>query len=401
MTNQLIQPDFMPEIRLRAQKTQALMAEAGIKAMLVADNANLYYLTGRFFRGYVFLPANGDPIYFVIRPDSVEHGENVVRIRKPEQIASELARLGVELPDTTALELDSLSYSEIRRLDAAVNGTTPDFRSIANASPLLREARMVKTPLELRMMKADGEHQAAVYRRVTRCYKSDMTDLEFQVEIERILRLEGCLGRTRVAGRLMEINMGSVISGENADTPSPYDFSMGGAGTDPALPVGADGKTMKEGTVVMVDMNGCFNGYQTDMTRVWRIGGISQLASRAHACSIRILRVLEKEARPGMEAGELYRRAEAIVEEEGLSPYFMGHRQKAGFIGHGVGIELNEQPALTSRCQTLLKEDMTLALEPKFVIPEVGAVGVENTYRVTADGLENLTPMDEEIIELI
>ena len=78
----------------------------------------------------------------------------------------------------------------------------------------------------------------------------------------------------------------------------------------------------------------------------------------------------------------------------------MGHNQQAPFIGHGVGIQLNELPVVTSRSRDILEGNMTIALEPKFVIPHVGAVGIENTYVVTASGLECITVFPEEIQEL-
>ena len=83
-----------------------------------------------------------------------------------------------------------------------------------------------------------------------------------------------------------------------------------------------------------------------------------------------------------------------------LSDYFMGHRNKAKFIGHGIGIELNEKPVVMNRNRQPLLENMTIALEPKFVIPHVGAVGVENTYCIKESGLENLTVFPEELLEL-
>lgn len=386
-------PEMRQEVELRISRLEKLMT-GGPGALLIGGNANIYYTSGRYFRGYVYLQTGHEPLWFVIRPAALT-GEGVIRIHKPEQIPDELRRLGREIPQSIGLELGVLTYSEVERLAKVFVGS-----KIADATPILNSARMVKTPWEIARMKDDGIHQAAAYSRISHIYKEGMTDVEFQIEIERLLRLEGCLGYSRVAGNRMEINLGSVLCGDNADVPSPYDFAMGGAGVDAALPGGADGTTMKPGTAVMVDMNGAFNGYQTDMTRVWCVGELPALALKAHECSRRILRELEKLALPGTEVCRLYHRAEEIAAEQGLEAYFMGHGQKAGFIGHGVGIELNEQPPITSRNRLPLKENMTIAIEPKFVIPHVGAVGVENTYVVRKDGLENITLFPEQIKRL-
>ena len=101
--------------------------------------------------------------------------------------------------------------------------------------------------------------------------------------------------------------------------------------------------------------------------------------------------------RPGTPAKELYARAEAIVREHSLEAYYMGHRQHAGFIGHGVGIEINELPVIAPRSRDILAEGNVIALEPKFVIPGTGAVGIENTYAVYSDHVECLTPAPEDI----
>lgn len=392
----LILPELQKEVSIRLERLVKLIGENGMDAILIASNANIYYASGRFFRGYVYVTASGETLYFVIRPNDFEGADNIVVIRKPEVIPDILKERGLLLPGKVGLEFDVLPYSDIVRLKAVFSGAES-----VNASPILREARQVKTDYEISLMREDGLHQAAVYRKISRLYKRDMTDLELQIEIERELRLEGSLGFLRVSGQLMEINMGSVIAGDNADAPSPYEFAMGGSGVSTALPGGANGEIIHHGETVMVDVNGCFNGYQTDMTRVWSVGEISELARRAHECSRHILRELESSALPGTEVKDMYLTAERIVAEEGLTDYFMGHRQHAGFIGHGVGIELNETPPITPRNRTVLKENMTLAIEPKFVIPGVGAVGVENTYVVRNEGLECLTPFPEEIQDLL
>ena len=391
-----ISEELRGEISFRIKRIQGIMAESGIDGMLISGNANIFYTSARFFRGYTYVPSQGEAVYFVVRPvEYTFEGVKSFCIRKPEQIPSVMEDNAIPLPATLAVEEDALTYSEVMRLRKVF----PDASAV-DAGPVMRRARMQKTAYEIGQMKIDGLHQAAAYRRIPHIYREDMTDVEFQVEIERVLRPEGALGYSRMSGRLMEINLGSVLYGPNADAPTPYEFALGGAGTDPSLPVGADGSIMRAGHTVMVDMNGGFNGYQSDMTRVWRIGDVPAIAVKAHECSRRILRRLEAIGRPGCPVSDLYHEAMKIVEEDGLEKYFMGHTQQVGFIGHGVGIELNEQPAITPRSKDTLLEDMTLAIEPKFVIPEIGAVGVENTYVVAPDGLQSITPFPEEIQEL-
>ena len=390
----LIPDNFIKEIDLRLTRLNSLMNECGADGLLVNANVNIYYLSGRFFRGFIYLSPGRQPVYFVVKPSDFEVLENLRLIRKPEQIPDLLVDYGIPHPSRLALEFDDLSYSEVERLKKLFPGAEP-----CNGSLILKRARMVKTDWEIEEMKKDGIHQCHVYAKVKEAYKPGMSDLQLQIEIERDLRLEGSLGVSRVAGNLMEINMGSVISGDNADIPGPYEFTMGGAGVDPSLPVGADNSPILKGSTVMIDMNGAFNGYQTDMTRVWSLGEVTQLAQKAHNCSLKILRKLEKIAIPGIPVANLYQQALQIVDEDNLSEYFMGHKSQVGFIGHGVGIQLNELPVVTPRSKDILEKNMTLALEPKFVIPHVGAVGVENTYVVTDNGLENLTVFPEEIMK--
>ena len=383
------------EARKRIDALQALMRREGMDAVLVSDNANLLALCGRVYAGYAWIPAEGEPVWFVRRPVELG-GDNVVYIHKPENIPAYLSEASLKTGDTIGIEYDITAYSAVLRLMRLF----PDSKTV-NASGILRQWRSVKTPVQAELMRQSGVKHAEVYKRVPGLYRMGMTDHELQVEIERLSRLEGCLGVFRISGPSMELFMGNVISGKNADNPTPYDFAMGGAGLDPSLPVGADGAEILDNTTVMVDLNGNFTGYMTDMTRVFSLGKIPQLAMDAHQCSIDICHAFMKEARPGTAAKDLYAMAEAMVRERSLERYFMGHRQHAGFVGHGIGIEVNELPVIAPRSRDILQEGNTIALEPKFVIPEVGAVGVENTYLVTGDGAECLTVCPEEIVPLI
>ncbi len=386
------------ELSLRISRLRHAAEAIGAKGtLLLTDNAMLYYLTGRVFSGWALIPVDPamPPLWFIRRPVEMA-GENVIEIRKPEEIPSRIVDLGLPLPDAVGYEYDALPYSTVTRLQAVF----PDARHY-NASPICAMARSVKTPLEISMMERSGAIQTDVYERIPSLFSPGMTDYELDVAIETLSRQRGCLGQFRIAGKSMEFFMGNVLTGENADAPSPYDFALGGKGMNPSLPVGATGEEIKSGTTVSVDVNGDYTGYMTDMTRVFAYGDIPREAIEAHECSIEIHREFARRALPGVKASELFEMARDMADKAGFGRYFMGHRQKAGFCGHGVGIEINEIPVIAPRSRDILLAGNAIALEPKFVIPRVGAVGIENTYIITDAGARCITNAPEAILPLI
>jgi len=144
----------------------------------------------------------------------------------------------------------------------------------------------------------------------------------------------------------------------------------------------------------MVDIAGNFYGYLTDCTRTFAIGRLAPRAVEAHCRSIEIQQAVAAAGVPGARCEDLYALALKMAEDAGFADCFMGLAQKAKFIGHGTGLVINEQPVLGARSKETLQEGMCIALEPKFVIPGTGAVGVEDTFLVTPAGMENLTPCD-------
>ncbi|MDD4516118.1 Xaa-Pro peptidase family protein [Massilibacteroides sp.] len=390
----MIREDLIDDLKIKWTNIQAYLCKNGCDACLLTMDVNLYYVTGQIFNGYFYLPTEGKPLFFVKRPNGLD-GENVYYVRKPEQIPDFLADLGLEMPKTLLLEGDELTYNEYVRL----SGLFPSAKA-GNATAMMRELRRIKTPWEIEQFRISGRLHTKTYAEIPECYRPGMIDLEFQYEIERRMRKNGSLGIFRSFGTNMDIFMGSILAGENAEAPSPFDFALGGAGVDPSCPIGANGTQLKEGTAIMVDMAGNYTAYITDMTRVFSVGRLSELTYKAHQVSIDIQHEIEAKALPGLPAAEVFTMAETIASKEGLSPYFMGTKQQAKFVGHGIGLQINELPVFTPRSKDILQEGMVFALEPKFVIPGVGAVGVENSYLVTATGVEKLTLAEENIINL-
>lgn len=385
---------LQPELKQRRDKIRVLMAQQGIDAALITCNVNLLYTYGQIVSGYLYLPLHAPAHLFIKRPNNIE-GVHIHPIRKPEQLPELLAQYGLSMPAKLMLEGDELPYTEYVRLAACF----PDA-DIVNGTPLIRQARTVKTELEIEMLRRSGVAHTRAYEQIPSVYRPGMTDRELSIEIERLMRLNGGLGIFRVFGQSMEIFMGSLLAGNNASSPAPYDFALGGKGLDPSLPIGANGTLLQEEQCLMVDMGGNFYGYMGDMSRVFSIGKLPEQAYRAHQTCLDIQEAVIERAKPGAVCADLYDIAIELATAAGFSDYFMGVEQKARFIGHGIGLEINEAPVLAPRIKQKLEPGMVFALEPKIVLPGIGPLGIENSWVVTTEGVEKLTLCQEEIIEL-
>lgn len=392
--DKMIPKERINDLKLKWGRIQQAMREMKADGCLLAVDVNLYYTTGRIYSGYFYLPLEGEPWFFVKRPNGLS-GDHIHYIRKPEQMTDVFVACGILRPEKLLLEADELTYADYVRLQKIFNP-----RETANATALMRTLREIKTPYEIELFRISAQQHAAVYAEIPECFRPGMTDLELQYEIEKRMRAHGSIGLFRAFGTNMDIFMGSILAGENAETPSPFDFALGGGGMDPSCPLGANGTVLKNGTAIMVDMAGNYTAYMTDMTRIFSVGRLPEPAYRAHQTALHIQNEIENKAKPGTVCCELYAIAAGIAEKEGLSAYFMGTEQQAKFVGHGIGIQINELPVLTPRSKEELQPNMVFALEPKFVIPQVGAVGIENSFLVTETGLEKLTHFTEDIIEL-
>lgn len=390
----MIQKELISDLQLKWDRIQQAMHKIGADACLLSVDVNLYYTTGKIYSGYFYLPVEGAPWFFIKRPNELK-GDHIEQIRKPEQMVEIFAERGIKMPDKLLLEADELTYNDYIRLQSVFQP-----KETGNATTLMRTLREIKTPWEISQFRISAEKHAKTYSEVPDCFRPGMTDLEFQYEIEKRMRQNGSIGIFRAFGANMDIFMGSILAGENAEAPSPFDFALGGSGMNAACPLGANGTILKDGTAIMVDMAGNYTSYMTDMTRVFSVGKLPEEAYRAHQTSLIIQNEIENAARPGVVCSELYNIAANIAEKEGFCANFMGTKQQAKFVGHGIGIQINELPVLTPRSREELQPNMVFALEPKFVIPGVGAVGIENSFLVTDSGLEKLTHFNEEITQL-
>ncbi len=93
---------------------------------------------------------------------------------------------------------------------------------------------------------------------------------------------------------------------------------------------------------------------------------------------------MEKIAKPGVPCSHLYHLSSQVVKKRGLEDHFIGTKKnQASFVGHGIGLEIDEFPLLAKGFSQPLEIGMVFAFEPKFIFPDVGVVALEDDYVVT------------------
>ena len=149
----------------------------------------------------------------------------------------------------------------------------------------------------------------------------------------------------------------------------------------------------------MVDLTGLAGGYVSDQTRTVFLGEPDPRLVSAYATCTAILHACEELLVPGTPASALYERGLEVAAEAGFGDNYMGAGpDRVRFVGHAIGLELNEAPALARGVGAELVEGAVIAVEPKLLFPGLGAVGIENSYVVRHGGPEQLSlPGDEPI----
>ena len=194
---------------------------------------------------------------------------------------------------------------------------------------------------------------------------------------------------------------GHLMAGPAAAVPSYLASPTGGAAVSAAVAQGPSFRKIRRNEPILLDYVFAWKGYISDHTRVYAIGRLPQALVDAHAHMLDLQEQIKTMATPGTAAGDLYTAAVEMAARKGVGDHFMGAgADRIRFIGHGVGLELDEFPFLANGQTTELQEGMVIALEPKLIFPGKGVVGIENTHVVTQSGLDQLTHAEQQIVSV-
>jgi Xaa-Pro aminopeptidase len=396
---------FTPrEFADRRAKLQERLRNHGLAGCMVTQNVGIYYFAGTMQAGYLFIPAEGEATFYVVRSLARAQQESHVRAVPLGSFRQFGRQLADDYPSVFAssgrpavgADLDVMPARLYLRLAEAV----PQV-AWADASAHLRTVRSVKSPAEIAQIAAVGKAADAVLTALLQELKEGMTELEAMGIVEAELRRRGHAGVFRMRGYNQETISGFLSSGEAAAEPSSFDGPVGGRGLSPASPVSVSRRKIGRNEPILLDIGCCLDGYVIDQTRIAVIGRLPDELQRAYEISLAILRRAEQMMKPGNIPEAVYLEALLMAEEAGLADHFMGYgRDRAKFLGHGVGLEIDEWPVLARGFTEPLEPGMVLAVEPKFIFPGLGAVGIENTYVLTKTGSCSLSVSPETVFEL-
>jgi Xaa-Pro aminopeptidase len=274
-----------------------------------------------------------------------------------------------------------------------------DQTRIVDVSHAVRQVRSIKSAYEMQLIREAAMKSDQVDEFTKGIIQEGLTELELAGQIEAYSRKLGHQGIVRMRLWGSELFYGHLMCGASGAVPSYLASPTGGTGAGPAVAQGPGFDRIQAHQPILVDYVFAYKGYLSDHTRIFSIGELPDDLMRAHAAMLSIQAEIIREARPGISAGRIYEIAVDLADKAGYAENFMGTGdQRIRFVGHGVGLELDEYPFLALGQDTLLQEEMVIAFEPKLIFPGKGVVGIENTHRVTSNGLEQLTVSDGNII---
>ncbi len=385
------------EIENRIQNLQEDMRREDMEGLLLVQRVDLLYFAGTAQNGFLYVPAQGDPLLLIKRyaPRAREESAmaHITEISSPKEVPGRIADFYGRLPNRLAFELDVLPVTHFNFYQQLF-----PVKVYLDGSPLIHRARSVKSPWEIEQMENTAELSAKTFDYIRNHLETGYTEMEFAGMFEAFARKIGHGGKLRVRDYQSEVYPWHILSGPNGGKLGLLDSPFSGEGTSVAFPMGAGYRKMARDEPILVDLGFVHNGYHMDETRMFAIASMPQKAMDASMATVEIHDEILETAKPGIPINVLFEvsvaRAKALGYEEtylGPSPY------KVSFVGHGIGLDLVEQPIISAKNNSPLQPGMMFAVEPKInFINEFGA-GIESVFVITETGCRMISRIPKKI----
>ncbi len=359
------------------------------EVVFVFTKTNLYYFTGTRPEGMLIIPRAGEATCWLRRGLARAQAESLFPCLRPMERFRDAAGSLSPLPEAVYLEMEAVPLAVYQRLQKYF-----PFRQVHPADAQLRAVRAVKSPYELDLMVRSGAiHREALEQRVPSLLRAGMSEADLGRELYSLLLTMGHHGVSRFEMFDTEMVLGQLAFGVNSLHSTSFNGPGGHVGLSAAVPgLGSGGRLLQPGDLVFIDIGCGVDGYHTDKTMTYMFG--RPLAPEAIAAQEACVDLQDQVAArlvPGAIPAQIYRETlQALTPDFRRNFMGFGDRQ-VKFLGHGVGLTIDEAPVIAEGFEEPLQEGMVFAIEPKKGMAGVGMVGIENTFLVTPQGGQSLT----------
>ena len=330
---------------------------------VIFSKINQYYFTGTMQEGMLFIPRNGEAVFWVRRSYERALDESLSPEIKPMESFRDAAAFYTKLSDTVYIETEIVPLALLQRFQK--------YFPFANVRPLdiqISAVRAIKSSYELSLIEQSGKiHQRVLEELVPSMLKEGINEADFAAELYSLMVREGHHGVSRFSMFDIQAMLGQIAFGESSIYPTCFNGPGGNYGLSPAVPMsGSRERKLRYGDLVFVDVGCGVEGYHTDKTMTYMFGApLPDEAINAHHQCVDIQNQIASMLKPGAIPSVIYT---TIMER--LSPEFlqnfMGYgNRKVKFLGHGCGLTIDELPVIAEGFDEPLQEGMVFALEPK------------------------------------
>lgn len=391
--------DLVPasEVFHRISRLQRELAAISLSGTMILDGVNMFFYTGTIQNGVLFVPAEGEPVLFIRRSFERAQKETplktLVRLRGLGELPGWLQTHGYQTA-RVGLNEATLPVSIFRRISGIFPQTAFEDMSLT-----LSMIRSVKSDYEVGLIREAGKRHKVLYDDIPGMIREGITEWDLGSAIHAKMLKLGYTGMPRLATFNSEFFAGVISFGESGNYPTASVGPGGSVGLCPAFPFLGGARRLKKGDTIFVDTGFAYGGYFTDKTRIFALGRPHESAVDVHKICLDIQEAVRCRLIPGAVPSEIFEevyRTEIVARD--FEENFMGYgSNQVPFLGHGIGLVIDEFPAIARKIDVPLKKNMVFAIEPKKGLKDTGLVGVENTFLVTAQGGEKLTPGSDEI----
>jgi Xaa-Pro aminopeptidase len=378
------------EIERRIKTLQSQMGE--MDGALLFHAVDVCYFSGTAQDGLVYIPRDGEPVVMMKRSFDRAVQESPLEVRPLRNMRNLKTDLGISSRARVGLEMDVLPCSFYFRVEKALEDA-----SFVDIAETIKHIRSVKSDFELRLIKEAARILEVGFSSVPDFLEEGMKEVDLICRMESVMRSIGHQGSLRFRRFNSIVPLGHVMTGAEAAFPSFLASPSGGRGTSLLFPQGAGFARIKRNEPIFVDCVGIYNGYIADATRIFSLGKLGSDLEDAYQAACQIEEAVARELVAGKTGKELFELSESVGARLGYLDYLGGpNGSKCGFVGHGVGLELDEYPVI-GPLNHPIKSNMTVAIEPKIIYPDRGVMGIEDTFLTTPGGAESVTHIPRDI----